>query len=123
MKEMAADPATTSLVRLPTLRKLSSGLTSATWLLLSLERCCNVLRSYLHLPGCVHERDLKAGKITEQEAQEMVDHLVMKLRMVRFLVLLEYDELFSGDPIWATGSIGGMGLNHDPWLPKTASVS
>ncbi len=73
MKEMAAKYGYDISGRLPTLRKLSSGLTLATWLLLVSERCCNVLRSYLHLPGCVLERDLKAGKITEQEAQEMVD--------------------------------------------------
>lgn len=64
------------------------------------------------------ERDLKAGKITEQEAQEMVDHLVMKLRMVRFLRTPEYDELFSGDPIWATESIGGMGLDGRTTVTK-----
>ncbi len=66
---------------------------------------------------CHIERDLKAGKITEQ-AQEMVDHTVMKLRMVRFLRTPEYDELFSGDPIWATESIGGMGLDGRTTLPK-----
>ena len=56
------------------------------------------------------ERDIKNGVITEEQAQEMVDHFVMKLRMVRFLRTPEYDELFSGDPIWATESIAGMGV-------------
>lgn len=66
------------------------------------------------------ERDLKNGTITEQQAQEMIDHFVMKLRMVRFLRTPEYDELFSGDPIWATESIGGMGLDGRTLVTKSS---
>ncbi|MCL1113692.1 MULTISPECIES: formate C-acetyltransferase [Shewanella] len=66
------------------------------------------------------ERDLKSGVLTEQQAQEMVDHFVMKLRMVRFLRTPEYDELFSGDPIWATESIAGMGLDGRTLVTKSS---
>ncbi len=66
------------------------------------------------------ERDLKKGLITEQQAQELVDHLVMKLRMVRFLRTPEYDTLFSGDPIWATESIGGMGVDGRTLVTKNS---
>ncbi|WP_413723787.1 formate C-acetyltransferase [Sodalis sp. RH16] len=66
------------------------------------------------------ERDLKAGKITEEQAQELIDHLVMKLRMVRFLRTPEYDELFSGDPIWATESLGGMGVDGRTLVTKNS---
>ncbi len=64
------------------------------------------------------ERDLREGTLTEQEAQELMDHLVMKLRMVRFLRTPEYDQLFSGDPIWATESLGGMGLDGRTLVTK-----
>mgnify|MGYP003361877320 CR=1 FL=1 len=64
------------------------------------------------------ERDLHNGTLTEVEAQELIDHLVMKLRMVRFLRTPEYDQLFSGDPIWATESIGGMGLDGRTLVTK-----
>jgi formate C-acetyltransferase len=66
------------------------------------------------------ERDIKNGVLTEQQAQEMVDHFVMKLRMVRFLRTPEYDELFSGDPIWATESIAGMGLDGRTLVTKSS---
>lgn len=65
------------------------------------------------------QRDIEEGKITEQEAQELIDHLVMKLRMVRFLRTPEYDELFSGDPIWATESLAGMGLDGRTLVTKS----
>ncbi|NOH61786.1 formate C-acetyltransferase [Vibrio sp. RE88] len=65
------------------------------------------------------ERDIAAGRITEEQAQEMIDHFVMKLRMVRFLRTPEYDDLFSGDPIWATESMGGMGLDGRTLVTRT----
>ncbi len=66
------------------------------------------------------ERDLKNGKITEQQAQELMDHFVMKLRMVRFLRTPEYNELFSGDPVWVTESIGGMGIDGRTLVTKNS---
>ncbi|CAH0989947.1 Formate acetyltransferase 1 [Sinobacterium norvegicum] len=66
------------------------------------------------------ERDLLAGVISEQQAQEMVDHFIMKLRMVRFLRTPEYDELFSGDPIWATESVAGMSLDGRTLVTKNS---
>ncbi len=57
------------------------------------------------------QRDLDRGIITETEAQELIDHLVMKLRMVKFARIPSYNELFSGDPVWATLSIAGMGMD------------
>ncbi|MGL5463238.1 MAG: pyruvate formate lyase family protein, partial [Aeromonas veronii] len=66
------------------------------------------------------ERDLKAGLISEQDAQELVDHFIMKIRMVRFLRTPEFDSLFSGDPIWATEVIGGMGLDGRTLVTKNS---
>ena len=66
------------------------------------------------------ERDLKNGTITEEEAQEIMDHFVMKLRLVRFLRTPEYNELFSGDPVWVTESIGGMGIDGRTLVTKNS---
>lgn len=66
------------------------------------------------------ERDLKNGTITEEQAQEIMDHFVMKLRMVRFLRTPEYNELFSGDPVWVTESIGGMGIDGRTLVTKNS---
>ncbi len=66
------------------------------------------------------ERDLKEGTITESEAQEIIDHFVMKLRVVKFMRIKEYNELFSGDPTWVTESIGGMGTDGRTLVTKTS---
>ena len=66
------------------------------------------------------QRDLKENKITEEEAQELIDNLVLKLRMVRFLRTPEYNELFSGDPVWVTEAIGGMGIDGRTLVTKNS---
>lgn len=66
------------------------------------------------------ERDLQNGVITEEEAQEIIDHFVMKLRLVKFLRTPEYNDLFSGDPTWVTESIGGMGLDGRTLVTKNS---
>ena len=64
------------------------------------------------------ERDLEAGKITEKEAQELIDHFVMKCRMVKFARITSYNELFSGDPTWATLEVGGTGIDGRSMVTK-----
>ncbi|MDE5830991.1 MAG: formate acetyltransferase, partial [Clostridia bacterium] len=66
------------------------------------------------------ERDLKNATLTEEEAQEIMDHFVMKLRLVRFLRTPEYNELFSGDPVWVTESIAGMGIDGRTLVTKNS---
>ncbi|MGN1387795.1 MAG: pyruvate formate lyase family protein, partial [Bacillus sp. (in: firmicutes)] len=66
------------------------------------------------------ERDLQEGTLTEKEAQEIVDHFVMKLRLVKFARTPDYNELFSGDPTWVTESIGGVSLDGTPLVTKNS---
>lgn len=66
------------------------------------------------------ERDLKAGIITESEVQEIIDHFIMKLRLVKFARTPEYNALFSGDPTWVTESIGGVGIDGRPMVTKNS---
>lgn len=66
------------------------------------------------------QRDLEDGIITEEEAQELMDHFIMKLRLIRFLRAPEYNELFSGDPVWVTESIGGMGVDGRTLVTKNS---
>ena len=66
------------------------------------------------------ERDLKNEILTEEKAQEIMDHFIMKLRLVRFLRTPEYNELFSGDPVWVTESIGGMGIDGRTLVTKNS---
>ncbi|EFM12207.1 formate acetyltransferase [Paenibacillus curdlanolyticus YK9] len=80
---------------------------------MSLGRVSSFLDIYL-------ERDLNEGILTESEAQELVDHFVMKLRIVKFLRTPDYNELFSGDPTWVTESVGGMGLNGETRVTRNS---
>ncbi|MEV4611581.1 formate C-acetyltransferase [Kitasatospora sp. NPDC049258] len=80
---------------------------------MSLGRTSTFLDVYL-------QRDLDAGLLTEEQAQELVDDFVIKLRIVRFLRTPEYDELFSGDPTWVTESIGGIGEDGRPLVTRTS---
>ena len=80
---------------------------------MSLGRISTFLDIYL-------ERDLQRNMLTEEGAQELIDQLVIKLRMIRFLRTPDYDELFSGDPIWTTESIGGMGIDGRTLVTKTS---
>ena len=66
------------------------------------------------------ERDLQNGKLTEEQAQELMDQFIIKLRLVRFLRAPEYNELFSGDPVWVTESIGGMGIDGRTLVTKNS---
>ena len=66
------------------------------------------------------ERDLKRGAITEEQAQEIIDQFIMKLRIVKFMRIKEYNELFSGDPTWVTESIGGMGVDGRTLVTKNS---
>ena len=66
------------------------------------------------------ERDLKEGVLTEEEAQELIDHFIMKLRLVKFARTPEYNELFSGDPTWVTESIVGMGIDGRTLVTKNS---
>jgi formate C-acetyltransferase len=66
------------------------------------------------------ERDFAEGTLNEEQAQEIIDHLVMKMRIVRFIRTTDYDELFSGDPTWVTESIGGMGEDGRSLVTKSS---
>ena len=65
------------------------------------------------------EKDIREGRLTEQEAQELVDQMIIKLRLVRFLRTPEYNDLFSGDPVWVTESLGGMGIDGRTLVTRT----
>lgn len=66
------------------------------------------------------ERDIKNGVITEEQAQEYIDHFIMKLRLIKFARTPEYNSLFSGDPTWVTESIGGIGVDGRPLVTKSS---
>ena len=66
------------------------------------------------------ERDLREGTLIEEEVQELIDHLVIKLRLVRHLRTPEYGDIFAGDPAWVTESIGGAGVDGRPLVTKNS---
>lgn len=80
---------------------------------MSFGRCSTFFDIYI-------EKDIKEGKLTEEEAQELIDDLVIKLRMARHLRTPEYNELFGGDPMWITECVGGMGETHKTLVTKTS---
>ena len=102
-------------------RKPCSGPILATWARLKNKTAqpCPLGRVSTFLDIYI-QQDLDTGRLTETEAQELIDQFVMKLRMVRFLRTPEYNQLFSGDPVWVTESIGGMGLDGRPLVTKTS---
>ena len=69
------------------------------------------------------QRDLDNGTLTESEAQELIDHMVMKFRMVKFARIPSYNQLFSGDPVWATLESAASAWMAAPWSPRTTSAS
>ena len=79
---------------------------------MSIGRVCTFLDIYI-------DRDLKNGVITETEAQELIDHLIMKFRMVKFARIESYNQLFSGDPVWATLDLAGIGVDGRHMVTKT----
>ena len=121
LKEMAAtygydvsNPATNSLEAIQwTYFAYLAAIKEQNGAAMSLGRVSTFLDIYI-------EKDIEAGVITESEAQEMIDHFVMKLRIVRFLRTPGYDELFSGDPTWVTEVIGGMGHDGRTLVTKTS---
>ncbi|MCR5406597.1 MAG: formate C-acetyltransferase, partial [Lachnospiraceae bacterium] len=69
---------------------------------------------------CFAERDLKNGTFTEEQIQEFIDHFIMKLRCVKFARTPEYNQIFAGDPVWVTESIGGVGVDGRPMVTKSS---
>ena len=81
--------------------------------------CSYVRRKNLHFLDIYIQRDIEAGTLSESEAQELIDHLVMKLRMVKFARIPSYNQLFSGDPIWATLEVAGLGQDGRSMVTKS----